>query len=74
MFVRCVGFDRFVWLGRATRYHMVDQVVSRGSGQVTQGGTRLVLVLDRSLKVRCFNPSAIPERQTWPVLPQFISV
>ena len=47
MFVRCVGFDRFVWLGRATRYHVVDHVVSRGSGQVMQYGTRLVLVLDK---------------------------
>ena len=53
MIVRCVGFDRFVWLGRVTRYHMVDQVVSRGSGQVMQGRTRLVGVLDRSFKVRC---------------------
>ena len=31
--VGCIGFKRFLWLGRAARYHVGYHVVSRGAGQ-----------------------------------------
>ena len=33
MVVKCISFRRFLWLGRAARYHVGYHVVSRGAGQ-----------------------------------------